>query len=99
MVRFFYVKYTKILSLFLVAEVFAGLIYHRPPAKIPVFSSIHSLLDDGRSISQKVANKTNWFKTRQNCSFRTFYDMISTESTNISHIRIDICSHFHKTYV
>ena len=30
MVRFFYVKCTKMLSFFLIAEVLTGLIYHRP---------------------------------------------------------------------
>ena len=46
----------------------------------------HSLPDDGRSISRNVANINIRFKTRQNCSFRTFYNMISTESTSIIHI-------------
>ena len=33
MVRFFYVKNTKMLSFFLVAEALTGLIYHRPPGE------------------------------------------------------------------
>ena len=33
MVRFLYVKYTKTLTSFLVAEALTDLIYHRPPGK------------------------------------------------------------------
>ena len=33
MVRFLYVKYTEMLSFFLIAEALTGLIYHRPPSK------------------------------------------------------------------
>ena len=54
MVRFFYVKYTEMLSFFLVAEALTGLIYHRP---LDENSSFHTLPDDGRSISRNVAEK------------------------------------------
>ena len=49
MVRLFYVKYTTMLSFFLVAEVLTGLIYHRPQGENSVFT------DDGRT--RNVAEK------------------------------------------
>ena len=46
----------------------------------------HSLPDDGRSISRNVANINILVQDKTKRSFRTFYNMISTESTNIIHI-------------
>ena len=54
--RFFYVKYTKMLSFFLVAEALTGLICQRPPDENPSFQ-FHTLPDDGRNISRNVAKK------------------------------------------
>ena len=48
--------------------------------------SVHSLPEDERSISRNVANINKLVQDKTNCSFRTFYNMISTESTNIIHM-------------
>ena len=63
------------LSFSLVAEALTGLIYHRPSGEN--FSFVDTLPDDGRSISQNVAEKhydSRHDKLRNN--------MDTTESTN-----------------
>ena len=55
MVRFFYVKYAKMLSFFLVAEALTGLIYHRPPGEN---SSFHLPLRSRHSPEQDFLRST-----------------------------------------
>ena len=70
----------KILSFFLVAEAHTGLMYHRPAGENSNFSSVHTLPDNGRSISGNVAEKrydSRHDKLRQELIFRDWRPMQS----------------------
>ena len=75
MVRFFYVKYLK-------CKFLSGSRGpHRPDLSSPSgrkfqFSLRFTLCQMMGEVSTETSpTETNWFKTRQNCSFRTFYNM------------------------
>ena len=76
------------LSFSLVAEALTGLIYHRPSGENSKFlpflpSTLCQMM--GKYLPKRHQHKQTGSRQDKNCSFRTLYNMISTEPTNIIH--------------